>query len=166
MNSIRSRAGRGPCQGVGSAAARRAAPPSPRPLQWLLPLALLAGAPAARAADDPDFTVENMNLHGQATYVWQRKPAFNAPYSGDTSLSPLQERSYSFTSTAFIGLRVAPSTELYFNPEVVQGLPLSRLQGLGGLTNGELQKTAGTSPLLYRARLFVRHTWGLGGGTE
>ncbi|MFE8645245.1 carbohydrate porin [Sphingomonas sp. NCPPB 2930] len=148
------------------AAARRAAPRAYRHLHWLLPLTLLAGAPAARAADDPDFTVENWNLHGQATYVWQRKPAFDAPYSGPTSLSPLQERSYSFTSTAFIGLRLGRSTELYFNPELVQGLPLSRLQGLGGLTNGELQKTAGTSPIVYRARLFMRHTWGLGGGTE
>ena len=148
-----------------TAAARHAGARFYRRLLWLLPLALLAGEPSARAADDPDFAVENSNLHGQATYVWQRKPAFNAPYSGATSLSPDRERSYSFTSTAFIGLRVAPSTELYFNPEVVQGLPLSRLQGLGGLTNGELQKTAGTSPIIYRARLFVRHTWGLGGGT-
>ncbi|WP_229722478.1 carbohydrate porin [Xylophilus rhododendri] len=105
-------------------------------------------------------------MHGQATYVFQKKPSFDAAYSGVNSLSPEAERSYSFTSTAYLGMRLAPQTELYFNPELVQGLPLSRLTGLGGLTNGELQKTAGTNPVIYRARLFVRHTWGLGGGSE
>ena len=110
--------------------------------------------------------IENFSIHGQATYVNQSKPAFDAPYSGANSLSPLREHSYSFTSTAFLGARLAEQTELYFNPELVQGLPMSRLTGLGGLTNGELQKTAGTSPIVYRARLFVRQTWGLGGGSE
>ncbi len=108
----------------------------------------------------------DFDIHGQATYIFQRKPAFNAAFSGPNSLSPLRERSYSFTSTLFIGWRPMPDLEFYLNPEVVQGLPLSRLVGLGGLTNSELQKTAGTTPLLYRARAFMRKTWGLGGGTE
>lgn len=120
-----------------------------------------AGAPAAEPEPSADFEV-----HGQATYVFQRKPGFHAAYSGPNSLSPQRERSYSFTSTLFVGWRPAPDLELYFNPEMVQGLPLSRLVGLGGLTNSELQKTAGTNPLLYRARAFVRKTWGLGGGSE
>ncbi|MBC7704112.1 MAG: carbohydrate porin, partial [Rhodoferax sp.] len=49
---------------------------------------------------------------------------------------------------------------------LVQGVPMSRLTGLGGLTNAELQKTAGSSPTVYRARLFVRQTWGVGGERE
>ena len=120
---------------------------------------------ASPAPDDPQ-EIENLSFHGQATYINQNKPAFNAPYSGVNSLSPDREHSYSFTSTLFMGVRLAPQTELYFNPELVQGLPLSRLTGLGGLTNSELQKTAGTTPIVYRARLFVRHTWGLGGGSD
>jgi hypothetical protein len=40
---------------------------------------------------------------------------------------------------------------------------LSGLVGLGGATNGEAQKVAGTNPKLYRARLFVRQTINLGG---
>ena len=139
--------------------------------------ALLLGASASvaalaqtakEAATEPADTeqIENFSVHGQATFIRQQKPGFSAAYSGPNSLSPNRERSYSFTSTAFLGARLAPDTELYFNPELVQGLPMSRLVGLGGLTNSELQKTAGTTPIVYRARLFVRQTWGLGGGSD
>ena len=109
---------------------------------------------------------ETFNAKFQATYIWQKKPAFNAPYSGVNSLLPRAEKSYSFTSTAYLGLRLAKDTELYFNPELVQGVPMSGLTGLGGLTNAELQKTAGANAIVYRARLFVRQTWGLGGERE
>ena len=119
---------------------------------------------AAQAQDIPE--PEHWNAKFQATYIRQAKPGFPAAYSGVNSLSPDAEKSYSFTSTAFLGLRLARDTELYFNPELVQGVPLSGLVGLGGLSNSELQKTAGPTPTLYRARLFVRHTWGLGGERE
>ena len=135
-----------------------------RPLLPSLALGLLAalnGLSHARAEIS-----EPWQVHGQATYVWQAKPAFAARYSGVNSLSPLQEKSYSFTSTLYLGWRLGRETELYFNPELVQGVPMSNLTGLGGLTNGELQKTAGAHPVLYRARLFLRHTWGLGGERE
>jgi hypothetical protein len=41
---------------------------------------------------------------------------------------------------------------------------LSGLTGLAGFTNGEIARTAGPRLTLYRARLFLRQTWGLGGG--
>lgn len=41
----------------------------------LLPLPL-----AALAADE--IADESWNLKGQATYIWQKKPSFNAAYSG------------------------------------------------------------------------------------
>ena len=107
----------------------------------------------------PMALAEGLDLHGQATWIWQSKSAFFAPYSGPHSLSNLQEKSYSFTSTVSAGWRAGPNTEMYLNPEVVQGMPLSGLAGLGGLTNGELQKTAGPKPVTYLARAFVRHTW-------
>jgi hypothetical protein len=109
---------------------------------------------------------EGWNARFQATYIRQTKPGFSAAYSGVNSLSPDAEKSYSFTSTTYLGLRLARDTELYFNPELVQGVPMSGAGGLGGLSNGELQKTAGPTPTLYRARLFVRQTWGLGGERE
>ncbi|MFI5447826.1 carbohydrate porin [Polaromonas sp. UC242_47] len=135
--------------------------------RFFLPLTLCLAAwlPLAAAAQDAPEP-ERASAKFQATYLWQSKPGFPAAYSGVNSLSPLPEKSYSFTSTAYLGLRLAPDTELYFNPELVQGVPMSRLTGLGGLTNAELQKTAGSNPTLYRARLFVRKTWGLGGERE
>src|SRR3989441_8961928 len=102
----------------------------------------------------------------QATYVWQRKSPFDAAYSGVNSLSPSREKSYSFTATAALGTRTWSGGELYFNPEVAQGVPLSRLTGLGGFTNGEIARITGPDPTLYRARLFARQTWGFGGGKE
>src|SRR5438876_73703 len=102
----------------------------------------------------------------QATYVWQRKSPFDAAYSGANSLSSSREKSYSLTATAALGARTWSGGELYFDPEVAQGVPLSRLTGLGGFTNGEIARTTGPDPTLYRARLFARQTWGFGGGKE
>jgi high affinity Mn2+ porin len=110
--------------------------------------------------------VEDWNLKLQSTYVFQYKPSFGAAYSGRNSLLTTQERSYSFTATAALGVRLWEGGELYFNPEVAQGVPLSHLSGLGGFTNGEIARTAGQTPVFYRARLFLRQTFGLGGGRE
>lgn len=122
---------------------------------------LLAAASGARAADLP--APEAWNAHVQATYVWQAKPAFDAAYSGPASLVPWRETGYSFSATAAFGMRPWRDAELYFDPEVVQGKAMSGLHGLGGMTNGEQQKTSGTSPTFYRARLYLRQTWNLGG---
>ena len=109
---------------------------------------------------------EETGARFQATYVWQRKTPFEAAYSGPHSLSPHREKSYSFTATAALGTRTWNGGELYFDPEVTQGVPLSGLTGLGGFTNGEIARTSGPSATFYRARLFARQTWGFGGGSE
>lgn len=109
---------------------------------------------------------ERFAIHGQSTYVWQRKPAFNSPYSGDNSLGAERDKSYSWTATLDLGVRLWKGAEFHFNPEVVQGVAFSGLHGLGGLTNGELAKVSGPNPTVFRARAFLRQTWGLGGGEE
>ena len=119
-------------------------------------------SPCARGQSE----TENAGAKFQTTYVYQQKPAFRASYSGANSLSPERERSYSFTATAFLGWRPWDSGEFYFNPEVAAGLPLSNLTGFGGFTNGEIARVSGREPRLYRARLFLRQTFGLGGETE
>ncbi|MFA5171648.1 MAG: carbohydrate porin [Sulfuriferula sp.] len=102
----------------------------------------------------------------QSTYVWQAKDAFSAAYSGANSLTTAHEKSYSFTTTAAFGFRPWAGGEVYFNPELSQGVPLSNLTGLAGFTNGEMARTSGPRLALYKARLFLRQTWGLGGGSE
>src|SRR5216684_2118390 len=121
---------------------------------------MLLGAHIGRAQEVQE---EASGAKFQATYVWQRKSPFDAAYSGANSLSPSREKSYSFTATAALGTRTWSGGELYFDPEVTQGVPLS---GLGGFTNGEIARTTGPDPTLYRARLFARQTWGFGGGKE
>ena len=109
---------------------------------------------------------ESWNAKFQSTYVWQGKRPFSAAYSGRNSLTVDNEDSYSFTATAALGFRPWKGGELYLDPEAAQGVPLSGLTGLGGFTNGEIARTAGPTLKLYRARLFLRQTWGMGGGQD
>ena len=129
-------------------------------------MAALAGAllPAVCSAQAPES--EDWGAKFQATYVWQGKRPFPAAYSGPNSLSADKEKSYSFTATAALGFRPWAGGELYFNPEAAQGVPLSDLTGLGGLTNGEMARTSGPELKFYQARLFLRQTWGMGGEQE
>ena len=138
-----------------------------------------AAAPAVSPAADSSVAVssdtetaaataepEKWNAHLQSTYVWQRKRAFSAPYSGPMSLSPERERSYSLTATASFGYRPWAGGEVYLDLEGAKGIALSHLAGLGGPTNGELAKTAGSQFKVYRARAYLRQTWNQGGELE
>jgi hypothetical protein len=107
-----------------------------------------------------------VEVGAQGTYIRQNKPEFGALYSGPRSLRTSRELAYTFTSTLYIGARLGNGWEAYLNPEVTQGVPLSDLQGLGGFSNGEQQRSAGPNPILYRARAYVKRTWDLGGEME
>lgn len=121
--------------------------------------------PKANDTDSPDTSEERWNAHAQTTYVFQHKSAFNAPYTGPQSLIPAAERGYTWTATAYFGARFWREGELYINPEVVVGQPLSHLYGLASINNGEIQKNGGTRPRGYYARAFLRQTFNLGGNT-
>ncbi|RCS59553.1 carbohydrate porin [Parvibium lacunae] len=134
-------------------------------LALMVSLLVLGLCPASSAmADDKPLNVDlpdYLSLHGQATWVRQRKAGFNAAYSGPKSLDSGKEWAYSTTLTLFAGLRLPNDWEIYWNPEASEGRTMSNLQGLGGFTNGESQRTAGNSLTWYRARLFTRKTWHL-----
>lgn len=98
-----------------------------------------------------------VNIHGQSTYVNQRYNNFTSSYSGQNSLDSLKSMSYTWSGTLFLGARIAPDTDIYFNPEVISGVPFSGLVGLGGFTNGEGSKATGTQAKFYSARAFARH---------
>ena len=99
-----------------------------------------------------------VNVHGQTTYINQRYNNFTSSYSGQNSLSAEKAMSYTWSGTLFFGARLAPNTDVYFNPEVVSGVPFSGLLGLGGFSNGEATKASGAQAKFYSARAFVRHT--------
>jgi high affinity Mn2+ porin len=100
-----------------------------------------------------------VNIHGQTTYINQRYNNFTSSYSGENSLSSLKSMSYTWSGTLFLGARLAPNTDIYFNPEVVSGVPFSDLVGLGGFSNGEATKAAGLNAKFYSARAFLRQTF-------
>src|SRR5579859_2236843 len=123
-------------------------------------------SPATSAADD-----ERWNAYGQATYIANKHGAFPAAYSNlngtPNSLLPEKERSWSATATGYFGVRPWRGGEIFFVPEMIAQVAFSGLHGLGGsVQNGELEKTGFSTPIFYRSRLFLRHTWNLGGETE
>jgi high affinity Mn2+ porin len=134
-----------------------------------LEICLLAGflawpslASAQATADYEDTTARY-----QLTYNWQQHRDFRADYSGANSLTANRDKMYTFSATAHLGFRLWRNGEFYFNPEVAQGVPFAgNLVGLGGFTNGEITRAAGSTPTVYRQRLFLRQTWNQGGDTE
>ena len=124
-----------------------------------LPLRVMAVDAAVAATEDT-------TARYQVTYIGQRKGAFRSSYAADNSLRADAERSYSLTAGAFFGVRPWQNGELYFDPEMTLGLPLSDLAGLGGFTNGEMTRVSGRGPTIYRQRLYLRQTWNQGGGSQ
>jgi high affinity Mn2+ porin len=120
------------------------------------------------AAESESDVTEDSTARYQVTYNAQTHAPFRSLMpAGANSLPATREYMYTFSATAHWGRRLAPDTELYFNPELVQGVPFSNnLVGLGGFTNGEITRAAGRNPGMYRQRLFLRQTWGQGGERE
>jgi high affinity Mn2+ porin len=115
-----------------------------------------------------DIENESWNAYGQFTYISSWKPSFDAPYTNlngsINSLLPTAERSFTGTATLYLGLRLWKGSEAYLVPELISEQPFSQLRGLGGaIQNFELQKGGASVPQVYRSRLFLKQTIGLGG---
>ena len=122
----------------------------------------MCGMSAAQSQDHEDISAKY-----QTTYNWQKHTSFTSPYAGINSLGSAADKMYTFSTTAHWGTRLWQGGELYFNPELASGVPFSNnLVGLGGFTNGEITRAAGSTPKPYVQRLFVRQTWNNGGGSE
>lgn len=125
-----------------------------------------AGALAGPGLSAPADTAEAWNVHAQSTVIEQWHGDFHAPYTGTNSLSPSREDKHTATLTIFLGRRLWPGGEIYYNPEVTQGNGLSGAVGAAGFPNGEATRAGSTTPEYNTARLFLRQTFGLGGGAE
>ena len=106
---------------------------------------------------------EKFNASAQTTWIVSEHSAFRSSYVGANSLMPKHEKAYTWTVTGYLGYRPFTNTEIYFDPEMIQSDQFSNLHGLGAFNNNENQKMGETTPTFYRARLFARHTWNLGG---
>ena len=140
-----------------------------RRLTFSLPqllLCLSTGAAWAQDADS-DKVEEFSQSRYQSTYNTQQHPSFAAAGSGLNSMGPGAEKMFTFSLTGHWGKRLESGAELYMNAELASGTPFSgNLVGLGGFTNGEITRAAGTTPKPYLQRLFVRQTWNQGGERE
>src|ERR1700674_577099 len=125
-----------------------------------------AGQPASGASSPWPIASDDWNIHGQSTLIEQGYPAFRSPYQGPNSLSGASQARNTMSATAFIGWRPWESTEIYVNPELMQGFGLSDTVGLAGFPHGEAQKSNFPMPRLNVARVFLRRTFGLGGEQE
>src|SRR5690242_10901601 len=59
---------------------------------------------------------ERFNLHMQATYILQYKPAFTSPYESKNSLTGKEADENSLTATLFFGARLWKGADIYINP--------------------------------------------------
>jgi len=134
----------------------------------ILAVAPVSDAPYTDGLHEDGGNTEQWSIHGQATYINQFKNNFNSPYYGAKSLLNKNDgditKSYTFSATTFLGARLWEGAEAYINPEMFEGIPFSGLSGLGGFSNGELQKGTAIPPIYYMARMFLRQTFGFGGG--
>lgn len=108
---------------------------------------------------------EHFAIHGQLTYVEQQTNGFNAPYSGQNSLTPSQGRQ-TVDATLYVGARLWSGGEAWVNPEIDQGFGLSSTLGVAGFPSGEAYKVGSHQPYFRLQRAFIRQTVDIGGEVE
>jgi high affinity Mn2+ porin len=125
---------------------------------WTMPVA----ANAQTALPESDA----WNIHAQTTFISQGYPAFRSPYAGADSLPGSGQLQETWTTTAFLGVRLWQGGEFYFNPELAQGFGLNGTLGVAGFPNGEAQKAGAAFPKIRAQRYYIKQTFGLGGEQE
>jgi high affinity Mn2+ porin len=106
------------------------------------------------------------SIHAQTTFLASAYPAFRSPYAGTNSLPGGGQARETWTTTAFLGVRLWQGGEFYFDPELAQGFGLNGTLGLAGFSNGEAQKAGTEFPKYRPQRYYFRQTFGLGGEQE
>lgn len=123
-----------------------------------------AAGPANGQPALPEST--DWNVHTQTTFIASAYPAFRSPYAGTNSLPGGGQARETWTTTAFLGVRLWQGGEFYFNPELAQGFGLNGTLGLAGFPNGEAQKAGAAYPKFRPQRYYFKQTFGLGGEQE
>jgi high affinity Mn2+ porin len=123
------------------------------------PTPMLVKAPAA-----PDL--DNLNFHGQGTFVWQGYPAIRSPYLGPNSLQAASNGRETVDATLSVGVRLWQGAEFWADPEIDQGHGLAETHGVAGFPSAEAYKFGADYPYARVQRYFVRQTIDLGGATQ
>ena len=96
---------------------------------------------------------DNWNVHAQTTFLPQGYPSFRSPYAGANSLPGSGQTQATWTTTAFLGVRLWQGGEFYFNPELAQGFGLNGTLGLAGFPERRSAKGRRRLPEIPRAAL-------------
>ena len=126
----------------------------------------LWNAPGAEGGQTALPQSDQWNVHAQTTFLPSGYPSFRSPYAGTDSLPGKGQSKETWTTTAFLGVRLWQGAEFYFDPELGQGFGLNGTLGLAGFPNGEAQKAGGAYPKFRAQRYYLRQTFGLGGEQE
>jgi len=111
--------------------------------------------------------LDNINFHGQTTFVEQAyPPAFRSPYAGVLSLPGSAQGRETWDLTFYAGVRLWQGAELWIDPELDQGFGLANTHGVAGFPSSESFKLGFDYPYARVQRYFVRQTIDLGGNAE
>ena len=121
-----------------------------------------------READSPDpqsvfphFRDTRFWLSGQANFIFQTHPPFDAKYSGKNSLNPNYEKATSRVLTLYTGVRLNNSTEILVDIEEAGGSALSTGLGLAGNTDLDIVRNPLLSKAPYLARGMIHKVFAL-----
>jgi len=100
-------------------------------------------------------------LSGQANFIFQANPPFDARYTGTHSLNPNFDHALSRLVTVYTGVRLNNSTEVLFDLEEAGGSALSTGLGLAGFTNLDIVRNPLLSKAPYPARAMIHKVFAL-----
>jgi high affinity Mn2+ porin len=109
----------------------------------------------------PHFKDTRFWLSGQANFIFQTHPDFNAPYSGPHSLSPRYEKATSRLMTLYTGVRLNNSFEVLVDIEEAGGAALTTGLGLAGNTDLDIVRNPLLSKAPYLARCMIHKVFAL-----
>jgi high affinity Mn2+ porin len=125
-----------------------------------------APAPDPPPDDDPEVMFPHFKdtrfwLSGQANFIFQTHPPFDAAYSGAHSLSPDYEKATSRVMTFYTGVRLNDSTEILVDIEEAGGAALSTGLGLAGNTDLDIVRNPLLSKEPYLGRGMIHKVFAL-----
>ena len=138
--------------------------PKPASIAIALSVIALSSVRSAQGQDRPSPAWLPQILGFQLTVIGQWLPSFSSPYSGPNSLVATGDQAVSHTYGLYLGSRIARGLGAFVDLEMAKGKGISRVTGLGGLTNGDVIRQGsadlGTGP--YIARAFLRYSRQIG----
>jgi len=102
-------------------------------------------------------------VSGQANFIFQTHPPFDAKYTGANSLSPNYEKATSRVLSLYTGVQLDGSTEVLATIEEAGGAGLSQALGLAGFSNLDVVRNPTLSKSPYLARLMLHKVIALSG---